>query len=701
MATYSSASHHIARNSPPIPHLDTYRDPSTIAWRHPFEETNEPPFDTLKLVFSVLSLLVLFIIALRHQLRDQPMDSPARSLAVPFYLDKAQRFLTSATSQLRGTQYLVDRLSSLLTGDNELANAVAARLPSARRNTQPPGLGNADFSCFQNSIIQGFASLKSLQPYLDQALVRSNGENSPMTQFLNSITRDLNDRESAGKTLLIPKVLQTIQSSAQQDAQEYYSTIVESLDEEVRKCFSTKSTDVGLKPVDHNRLLSGSSLGDITWIERMNSLLDSSLPTAFENPLEGHFADRLGCVRCGYSEGLRLTPFNCITLSPRPDIRECLDQYMELERIEDVDCPKCTLLKVHAQLSNLLTSKQNFAVEPSSFSNDCSNKENSHNAALISDIQSRLDTIGEALEKEDFSETLLKSLPSALAVRSVKTKQTVIARAPKAMVLHVNRSEFDLYTSRSFKNNVPMAFPETLNIFRWCLDSQPKTDLSQSSGSETPEVLVNLLPATENENPKNDPRYDYRLRAVITHRGHHESGHFICYRKFSLADFPDLAPGESRTSEDDIWPGPTHRWYELSDERVWAVPESKVFGQVGADAFMLFYEKIRIDDVSEQEVRNNNNNNNNDTVVRDSDLKDNRELEGTDISSGSEQTTYSTSAGSEDSFTRPPSVGEKNQNSSTATAFPSPSHVVKRTGFVDREISMSSPTEKTREALPV
>ena len=158
-------------------------------------------------------------------------------------------------------------------------------------------------------------------------------------------------------------------------------------------------------------------------------------PQVPSNPLEGRLAQRVGCTSCGYSEGLTLIPFNCITVSLGKsysyDVRECLDEYTTLEFIDGVECAKCTLLKLERTLSPLIAAKPE------------------------SPLKARLDAVQEALGKEDFEDkTLLKTLnvPKKNWVQSTKSKQAVVARAPQSLVLHINRSSFNEYTGMPFNS---------------------------------------------------------------------------------------------------------------------------------------------------------------------------------------------------------------------------------------------------------
>ncbi|OJD13458.1 hypothetical protein AJ78_06092 [Emergomyces pasteurianus Ep9510] len=456
----------------------------------------------------------------------------------------------------------------------------------------PPGLGNWDYSCYQNSIIQGFASLRALDKFLEVNL-RELGDRDPFYTHtaLKEIIDKLNSPSYGGRKLWTPPELKSMSSWQQQDAQEYFSKVVDQVDKEVRSASRGLTSDAGLRFVDTQ--LNSRKVGPFPAYERRQVNDEPKAPghgqytRSFRNPLEGLLAQRVGCMRCGWTEGLTLIPFNCLTVplgsNWEYDIRECLDAYTTLEPIEGVECAKCTLMRIQGQLEQLL--KQ--------IDSDVELEEETGTPRLTETLrnsaQARLNVVQEALENEDFSEATLSEkchISPRNRVSSTKSRQAVIARAPKSLVIHVNRSVFNEMTGMLRKNYADVRFPKTLDLGEWCLGSKlaGKTEDVTETWDINPSVSMLSSPGSNPDIPQR--RYD--LRAVITHYGRHENGHYICYRKYSVESFPATVPqavidadGEKELAE---------RWFRLSDEDVSLVSESNVLSQGGV--FMLFYECI-------------------------------------------------------------------------------------------------------------
>lgn len=350
----------------------------------------------------------------------------------------------------------------------------------------------------------------------------------------------------------------------QQDAQEYFSKVLDQVDKEVDwKAKRSMSETTGLGDISPFGIASASEA----------TITTAAPPNG--NPLEGLLAQRVGCTRCGYSDGLSMIPFNNLTVPLGDyslyDMRDCLDEYSKLEYIEGVQCPKCTLLLAQGKYNKIL-SKQ----PP---------------AALATDVRARLQIVEHALKEEDFTDaTLIKkcNIPKRQWVSSTKSKQAVIGRAPKSFIVHVNRSKFNEYTGAQEKNNAAVQFPLFFNLDDWCLgkaSDAKSSDANIESWSMDPNESM-LADFKEQDNSQSLSNYE--LRAAVTHYGHHENGHYICYRK--AAHF-----GSDTTSidEDDPTEEPhevaKEAWWRLSDEDVALVSEDDVLRQRGV--FMLFYER--------------------------------------------------------------------------------------------------------------
>ncbi|KEQ64877.1 cysteine proteinase, partial [Aureobasidium melanogenum CBS 110374] len=455
----------------------------------------------------------------------------------------------STTSPSTGDNYIFK--SEAMRRIFGLGSGSAAILPGANslrraswlgglgsKSDAPPGLGNWDNSCYQNSVLQGLSALQSLTTYLEQSDATKSEDTSTTVGSLRDLMAKLNDSSNNGCRIWTPAKLKSMSSWQQQDAQEYYSKIMDDMEKETTKAFKIAPGTSGLHEV-----------GSLDTVKASGSK-DQTFGAQQRNPLDGFLAQRVACTSCGFSEGLSMIPFNCVTVplgrNYRYRIEDCLNEYTSLEEITGVECARCTLLRTKSQLENMTTESDN--------STD-------HSVTLPPELRAmilqRLQAVEQALADGDVSDDTLNKkcqIPKKSRVSSTKTRQAVVARAPQCLVIHVNRSVFDEYTGAQSKNLAEVTYPKTLNLGPWCLGT------------------------TRNA----DARSEYILRAAVTHYGRHENGHYICYREH---------PEHIQDSDNDILSKPTPtKWWRLSDDDVSAVSEDHVLGQGGV--FMLFYERV-------------------------------------------------------------------------------------------------------------
>lgn len=447
------------------------------------------------------------------------------------------------------------------------------------RQKVPAGLGNWDNSCYQNSIIQGLASLPSLREYLSKAASGENGLGADTTAVaLCNMIDQLNNPENHGQHFWIKGILKSMSTFQQQDAQEYYSKILDSLDKEVKDASKSKRRS-SASFLSAAKSLSESQENANEDEEKGESAEQQQSTTP--NPLDGLLAQRVGCTACGYTEGLSLIPFNCLTVPLGNDdayrIGDCLDEYTHLEYIEGVECPKCTVLKTEQTLSKL-------------------------NPGPGHILHDRLLAVQQVLEDEDFDDKTVINKCKVLKknwVKSTKSRQAVIARAPKSLVIHINRSIFDEMTGHQYKNHADILYPKVLDLGNWCLGSKPSVDqrpddsIEEAWPRDPKQTMIGGSAAEIEDSP-----FRYGLRAVVTHFGNHGSGHYICYRKHPFKLKEDKA--EEDDSEADIGEGgekkeeeettEKEQWWRLSDEAVREVSDDFVLRQ--SEVFMLFYERL-------------------------------------------------------------------------------------------------------------
>ena len=453
-----------------------------------------------------------------------------------------------------------------------------------------PGLGNWDNSCYQNSVLQALAALKSLPAFLHQNL--QSDLSQPTMSALGEIVARLNHPANMGRTFWTPEELRSMSSLQQQDAQEYFSKISDGLEKDAFKDVIRKLNLDGLEKLSSQAMDVTSSTpsetdsvsavnacitNETTFPSRTSQLPEELASIIVRNPLEGLLAQRVGCQKCGFVEGLSLVPFNCLTVPLGRnwlyDIRSCLDGYTALEPIDGVECAKCTLLRDKQSLEKVLQSlrsRNRYEDQtPSEFSNDAQKYMEEH-----------LKILDKAVEDGDYSDQTLKrcQIPPKNRVSTTKSRQAVIARVPKSLVIHVNRSRFNEVTGVQSKNPAHVTFPRHLDLAPWCLGQNPELyDKETTTEGWNTDPSKSMLHSANSRDLDSDQGFE--LRAVITHHGHHDNGHYICYRK---------SPYPIPNRDTNI--GGNHEsWWCLNDQDVTKVTEEHVLAQIGV--FMLFYEQ--------------------------------------------------------------------------------------------------------------
>ncbi|KAF4972064.1 hypothetical protein FSARC_1282 [Fusarium sarcochroum] len=496
-------------------------------------------------------------------------------------------------------------MSSVFHVRNRALSMTGSVLGLKTESDRPPGLGNMDNSCYQNSILQGLSALKPLPEYLSTYLEASetNDGDRDVAQTLRTLIADLNDVSNYGQTLWTPGLLKSMSTWTQQDAQEYYSKILDDIDKSVAKAVkSTQPQHPGLTAKIDKDDAAVSEHSDDSGYQSINTSTshDPKLP---RNPLEGLLAQRVACIQCGHSDGLSMIPFTCLTLSlglnkNQHDLYERLDAYSKVEAIENVECAKCTLVKAQRLLSKLADKM----------------RDGGSSDEQLAEPLRRLEAVELALEEDDFEEKTLAEkckISTQSKVSSTKTKQIVVARPPQSLAIHMQRSVFDPSTFNMMKNSAPVNYPMTLDLGPWCLGSTGQSDPQTTKTSFEEEWLSDprqsMVAGDLGSSRLTGPIYE--LRAVVTHYGRHENGHYICYRKYPRHSPPTKALDSNEPSDEpnekmepqseldsnepsnDEVNEPEMDWWRLSDHNVSRVDEDTVLS-LSPGVFMLFYDCV-------------------------------------------------------------------------------------------------------------
>ncbi|KAG0635902.1 hypothetical protein HOY80DRAFT_979998 [Tuber brumale] len=447
------------------------------------------------------------------------------------------------------------------------------------------GLWNSGNTCYQNSVLQAMASLSHLKPHLASLSLSELEDGLTPSGALVSLITDLNTLTSGPRASTpSPIIVRGTDNSGwvyneQQDAQEFFQKLTGSLEKEVLR-FLSRRKESAARGLESVRELGGVGGEEKALVSGADS--DIMVAKDLRSPFEGLFAQRVGCLQCGYVEAISLQPFTSLSLSLPSQwscsLEECLSEFTAIEKIHEVDCDKCTLLSLCKRLKNFL--------EPPAES-ETSSPTLQESTRL--EMQQRLTALVQAIEEDNFSPNVpgVKISPKQ-KISSTKTKQTMIARPPPILVLHLNRSQYDIMTGLTGKNHAAVSFPARLDLGKsgavtrhdtaggsWGLTVDPALPMS----GRVPRWVENpIVSQQDSANTNKIQQKDfirenspegvlYELKSVVVHHGGHHNGHYTCYRKLH------------------------NTWFKTSDHEVYVVEESTVLN-IGK-VFMLFYERVK------------------------------------------------------------------------------------------------------------
>jgi ubiquitin carboxyl-terminal hydrolase 1 len=483
------------------------------------------------------------------------------------------------------------------------------------RTRRPAGLGNISNSCYQNSILQALAALQPLRDYLTRLNTDTELPQLQVAGQLHRLVNDLHGSQRNGETIWPSPTLKNMSTFSQQDAQEYFSRLLDAMEVELKKAAKAAQK----KPAGFEGASDGASdetasshhSDDSGYQSAILSTKASDKGNSLSIPLEGFTAETITCTVCGSSSGLTMRAFSCLTLSLDSDTREfelvdLLKSYTDTESLTDVHCARCTLLKLRDMLRKLLGNTSHVT----------------DNAVRQTWVQ-RLETVEAALEDDDSDDDTLtekcKIQPKQKA-RTTKTRKMAIGRPPPSLVFHINRSIYHPVTFNTFKNFASVKYPMHLDLGPWCLGSASSPAVDEKAGRTTPAEEQWEFPQDSpiiagTRQPSRLAGPFYKLRAVVTHLGRHENGHYICYRKHP-PQLRDAEPGQEAEKEELETSSPsanegvesldgtnrsneededkTWHWWRLSDGDVRRATDDEVMAQARAteNVFMLFYDRV-------------------------------------------------------------------------------------------------------------
>ncbi|OJT09507.1 Ubiquitin carboxyl-terminal hydrolase 16 [Trametes pubescens] len=463
-----------------------------------------------------------------------------------------------------------------------------------------PGLVNISGTyCFMNSTLQAMASLTYLQPRLDEIHARAESLDvpTPVIDALRELVRVLNTPSSSSRPHRPIDIITALSGSnpsknnslfssrEHQDAQELFQLLSECIKNEALAVANEIRRDRGLSVA----------------LTKQDDLAARNIS---KTVFDGLTANRRSCMECGYTEAVMHFPFDNWQLAlpgmvGACRLEACLEDYTRLELLSDCICRKCSMLATYRRLeqeAERLTEAAQASNNPSS-----SKKKRARDTRkLMSRVKAAID---EGRIEEDIAGVKTEKVFSRAS-----TKQSMVARPPPVLALHLNRSIH--YGHHATKNNTRVIFPEILDLTPFTTSGQLSTQPSAPISSPPPPIPTQRS-VTPTPSTYAVPRTLYRLSAVVCHYGQHSFGHYVCFRRKPRPPSagerrfapPKLACplgcdcarceryGPVRDSRDASGTHPGRGWLRISDDAVQECGLERVL-QEGSGAFMLYYERV-------------------------------------------------------------------------------------------------------------
>lgn len=471
----------------------------------------------------VLSFVIAFLVVTKQSLQVSA-SFIAVVLAGFMFSDT---FLGSVDMASASVKYIYDKAATSLHNPVNDFPAEEREQFEAVRKLKVGGLYNEGNTCFMNTVVQSLASLQHLKRVLQANVDHNDAE---MSLVLNQLVDKLNKKNPSKHSYSTQELIKSLgqesrySSYDQEDAQEFFQALLNGLEKDIEKRVT----------------------------------IDKKKPDEIVTPFDGVCATRVGCLQCGEMEGIRRGIVSSLDLGlsnlsrakgDEIQLEKLIDEYCLMETISGVECYRCSLIQWRDDLKEKI--------------------ETSASPQIKQLFEQRLNEVLHALEEKIIDEKKYELLkPKTHKQQCNKSKQTMLATPTSDIIMiHINRSVFNMYTGATTKNYTPVKFPSILDMRKYVIDTDSEINNNPA------------IPMQATDEPGTGMMYT--LKAVIVHFGSHNFGHYVCYRKCDQG-----------------------YWWRISDHSVELAYEHQVLNAQGV--FMLFYEKMYKANTSNESNDNDN-----------------------------------------------------------------------------------------------